>query len=419
MTEIKYAIVILSGNPNWIPWKEVTKTTAIEVDVWKYMDPDVNEPTMVPILAEPIKPTPSTIKNDIIITPASTRTATPGTAHSIPTTTPAVTRPAKFSDLDQDEREELRSLREEYAYKMKKYDRQVEALRAMEAHIQNTIDPKLLIYTYNCPNAWKMMHNLKMECAPTDYSRKKTILGKWGKLKSTAKSSTDLEHWLREWHTIYDEGIELKVPELVDTDRACHDFLTAIYPIAPSFSDSKELEMLDDKQPWSFKQLVRQYSQWRRNTSDRPRTTVKNLAYIAKKQDKPQRSNSPASFNGKERADYTQLPCLCGETQSYSDCPYIIPSKRSSTWKADPEIQKQVDDKVENGSFRLKRRIQFLRDQAEQRIKDKAKSDKKTPDKSSTSAKPAVQVAKGDMYVVKTEFQLTLSRAFLARETLR
>ncbi|KAE8442963.1 hypothetical protein EG329_002501 [Mollisiaceae sp. DMI_Dod_QoI] len=109
-----------------------------------------------------------------------------------------------------------------------------------------------------------MMRNLKAEIAPTDHARKQEILKTWNKLKTTAKSSTDLESWLRDWHVTYDDGVSLAIPDMIDGVRPHHDFLTAIWSIAPSFADVKETELLDDEAPWTFKELLRAHSEWKK-----------------------------------------------------------------------------------------------------------------------------------------------------------
>jgi len=90
---------------------------------------------------------------------------------------------------------------------------------------------------------------LKLEVAPSDRAQKQEILAKWQKLKTTAKSSTDIESWLREWHSTYDEGVILKIPDIIDDSRPHYNFLQAVFPIAPTFADMMEKELLLDAIP--------------------------------------------------------------------------------------------------------------------------------------------------------------------------
>ena len=74
------------------------------------------------------------VKADIVITPAAIPTedgqATLGGARLV-----SMTRKPKFSDLDIDEKEELRLLKKAWNYRLKTYYRQSEAYRKLRAII--------------------------------------------------------------------------------------------------------------------------------------------------------------------------------------------------------------------------------------------------------------------------------------------
>ncbi len=152
--------MVLTGPKDWVKWKEITKSTASKEDIWQYLDPDTDEGAL-PTLIEPEMPTPSSVKLDILVTPTNTPGFTPNsTQASSPqtlTNAPPTYRPPKFSKLDADEREELKTFREGWSYNRKLYDRQAEALRGRARVIQGTIDPKFLIYTYDeaLPNKFR------------------------------------------------------------------------------------------------------------------------------------------------------------------------------------------------------------------------------------------------------------------------
>ena len=148
MAEVKPIPVILTGGATYIKWREVMKTKANKEDLWRYIDPDTPQ-DQLPKLVQPPMPVPADVKADIIITPSVTPTedgrATPRGARIV-----SLTRKAKFSDLDADEKEELRLLRETWSYELKTYQRQSEAYRGLGAIIQASIDHKYLLYTFNC-----------------------------------------------------------------------------------------------------------------------------------------------------------------------------------------------------------------------------------------------------------------------------
>jgi hypothetical protein len=120
------------------------------------MNPDTKKDHLL-TLEPPIRPDPSTVKADILVT-----TARGGNS--------AVYRTSKTPELTVDEKEELRLLREGHDW------------------------------------------NLKAELALTDSVRKREILGAWSRLITRAKSITDIKNWSRELHiTDDDDGVLLDV----------------------------------------------------------------------------------------------------------------------------------------------------------------------------------------------------------------
>jgi len=148
MGEVKLVPVILTGAPVYVKWREVTKTRANKEDLWKYINPNTPQGQLLK-LVEPLMPVPPDVKADIPITPASTPTDN-GQGQTGGARVALSYRKAKFSDLDMDEKEELRLLRENWNYRLKTYHRQMEAYRGLGAVIQASIDQKYLIYTFNC-----------------------------------------------------------------------------------------------------------------------------------------------------------------------------------------------------------------------------------------------------------------------------
>ena len=57
------------------------------------------------------------------------------------------------------------------------------------------------------------------------------------------------------------------------------------------------------------------------------------------------------------KTDAKKKPCVCGEDHQFKDCSYLIESVRVKDWKPDPAIQKQIDEKLENASSRMKSAI--------------------------------------------------------------
>ena len=117
--------LILTTSKDWEPWLELIKVAALEHNIWKYINPTlprVTTPTM------PTRPTPSMVKPDII---------EPGNPP----------RPANFSDLSSDEREQLRWMNADYDDNRQAYQKEMEAIGKIRVKIQESVDPKHFVYT--------------------------------------------------------------------------------------------------------------------------------------------------------------------------------------------------------------------------------------------------------------------------------
>ena len=94
MATITQTPVILVAEKDWEPWIELIKTVSLEYDLWEHIDPSTPW-AQVPRLVQPVRPTPTTVK------PPQVTVVSPLTK-------------TKFSDLDADEKEQLRRLDDEY-----------------------------------------------------------------------------------------------------------------------------------------------------------------------------------------------------------------------------------------------------------------------------------------------------------------
>ena len=113
MATITPTSVILVAEKDWEPWIELIKTVSLEYDLWEHINPSTPW-AQVPQLTQPIRPTPATVKP-----PQATATEAPEApeAPETPEATEATVAPlteTKFSDLDADEKEQLRRLDNEY-----------------------------------------------------------------------------------------------------------------------------------------------------------------------------------------------------------------------------------------------------------------------------------------------------------------
>jgi len=108
---------------------------------------------------------------------------------------PALTD-TKFSDLDANEKEQLRRLDDEYQYDRKVYKQQTEALAKLRSKVQATVSKDHLPYTYNCDHVWHMLFNLKNRFAPTDWAREHEVVNGWLKAVRRPTRGVEVEKWL-------------------------------------------------------------------------------------------------------------------------------------------------------------------------------------------------------------------------------
>ena len=143
MTSPQKLTVILSNSSAWDEWLEIIKTKAVGGEIWEFVNPATAKDTL-PALTEPAIPTPQNVN------PNATT----------------------FTQLDDDEKEELRIRQFSYKRKIAAYDRQKAAIASLPSYIQETISRTYLTYTFDCDTPYDMLTALKKRVAPTDQAKK-------------------------------------------------------------------------------------------------------------------------------------------------------------------------------------------------------------------------------------------------------
>ncbi len=91
-----------------------------------------------------------------------------------------------------------------------------------------------------------------------------------------------------------------------------------------------------------------------------------------------------ASFQGKGADDGDETPkkrdCLCGKKHLFKNCPYLIESKRPTGWKPDPEIQRNIDQKLEKIP-KLRNAVEVIQKQESSKKKETSESSGESPSK--------------------------------------
>ncbi|KAK9234452.1 hypothetical protein V1525DRAFT_58910 [Lipomyces kononenkoae] len=67
--------------------------------------------------------------------------------------------------------------------------------------------------------------------------------------------------------------------------------------------------------------------------------------FMGKPINEDSKSNDPTEDKSKRHSE-----CLCGMMHRFSECPYLNESVRSKEWLADPDVKKQVDERLGNST---------------------------------------------------------------------
>jgi len=165
----------------------------------------------------------------------------------------------------------------------------------------------------------------------------------------------------------------------VDDNRSLFDFLNAISTISPEFANVwivniQEREDAGTPLPDLYK-IIELY---------------RNNQRLIKVKEPPSYGAFPASYQGKpaDPDKPRKSICLCGVEHQFPDCPYLIQSIRPEDWKPDPDIEKQIKEKINNNP-RLKTKIKYARIDAAKKQDEEKEKDSKDTDRESLTSIPA------------------------------
>ena len=115
---------------------------AIRGEIWSFVDPAI-EKDKLPTLKQPDVPTAATVNSDKI----------------------------KFSELSEDEKEELKLLQFTYKHSLTQYECQKTSLASLWSFIQETVSQTNLLYTFKQDMPYDMLITLKQCIVPIDEAR--------------------------------------------------------------------------------------------------------------------------------------------------------------------------------------------------------------------------------------------------------
>jgi hypothetical protein len=214
--------VILHTEKDWDSWIELIKSAALKFELWEYINPYTAK-DKVPVLSEPEQPSPTSIRGTA--TPAEQREGSSSLTIS----------EIRFSDLNASEQTQLQMLQSIYLHQLRKHERRVEAMGEVRNKVQNTIHKDNFGYTRDCNTVWEMVYNLKERFAPNDKARERDVLGDWIQATKKPGRGTEINKWLQDLETAYNEAVKLKLPEVLGL-HPHYTFTEATAELEPNFS---------------------------------------------------------------------------------------------------------------------------------------------------------------------------------------
>jgi hypothetical protein len=170
-------------------------------------------------------------------------------------------QPTAYSDLDANEREQLRWMNVEYDDDKRIYRKHTEAIAKVRMEIQRTVAVRHFIYTRG-ETTHVVMVKLRDRFKQTDYAYMMEHHPIWTSLtKSTKVINTD--DWLQKWETTYDECLELNFPDVQGNWPVLH-FLNTLKQISPSFAESYAVKQAEGAD-LDFRSVLKVYRTWYRH----------------------------------------------------------------------------------------------------------------------------------------------------------
>ena len=277
--------------------------------------------------------------------------------------------PAKtlIGELTPDEVEELKALREECKDRNCEYEKQHTAVETLYTLIHKTVSKSYYTYLMKKETLHDMLVALKQRIAPTDQARKLKLTNQYQKLKKGPKTQ-NIDEWLKLWETTYMDCREFDLPDIAKT-RPIYDFLQAVKDMTPDFTSFwkiciQSLEQLGEDVPDIYRILEHFRNHIRIENAEKGQTAHGAFVSSLQGQKLGQKEDEDSKKQEKE-----PKPCLCGKLHKFRNCYYIVPMLKPAIWKLDPELQKQIDTKIERSS-RLREIIERIRKQVASKKED-------------------------------------------------
>jgi len=346
----------------WEIWWNIAKDKAQGHNIWEYVDPDAvgGAPTAP---TEPARPSPA----------------------------------EGAQEVD-------RLTVEQYAYDLRKYERQNKAFFAFRTWIKESIDPTCFTHVEDAKTVREMLKNLKTDYKKSDPEIHVELDREFTRLRKSPRRQ-DINIWLEQWNHLYRRAVKLNYTKCTDYS-AVLDFLKAVKSVHPEFAvitrNTIAKQHLAGETISTIPALTRElihelhleggipssststgFATFQGADTENPPAPAQQTPQSPKPNNKqPNSTGKQSNSTDKQKKHHT---CLCGQEHLYSECPYLIPSKRPDGWSPDPQIALQVSDAV-NRSERKQALIKRLVEES-----NKGKGNKKGKEVSTTQTATPTQ----------------------------
>lgn len=327
----------LDTESDWKVWWNCIALAAKKRDVFRYIDIDKEVPEYARTPKEPVEPSYRDVKGPIVVLTQGTTSET--------------TREPTYSDLDPDEREQLRRLQSKFDRDLKRYEKERSGLVDLRLVIQTTVHERhhnaYLSYKDDC---YTVLIKLRDRFKPTGRAEISRLSNEFDTLCRTNKVTTTLGDWVERWQTCYDDCKGAKMG-LVEGSWPIECFLKAVERIQPGFVQIINGEQCQPDAPeLELGVLIKRFHIWVRNVQiTKPNRSAYGAAYAAENPaGSTENSAVPVpTLAGRDQQgkDKPKRPCICEEHMYWSECPYLFEWNRPAGWKPDPKISKLIEEK--------------------------------------------------------------------------
>ncbi|RDW86563.1 uncharacterized protein DSM5745_03205 [Aspergillus mulundensis] len=338
----RFNAVTLDGPDTWRPWYQITKSMAIGLMIWDYIDPAVDDKDLPPI---PVGPRP--ILRDY--------------CSNIPEE-----GELQISHLTANEQGRFHIAMEKHLTQKKKHEA---PLGTMTAHITSTVSSshQQLLYGQEHPRA--MLQLLVKRHTQSDIARRTEIKAKWREAAIHRGLSTkkQIDNWCNRWVGVFTEARKFNVFTSDQDTDALQDFVYATTTVDKEFSRRLHMAILSEEKK-NFTDAVEEfrvfhtlwavhtaYSKSGRRPMDGTFATLGEND-SADEKDENTKDDKKSKKNGKDKDDKSKVTCpACGHPHFITSCWYLNAKRAPKDWEPQEETLQKVKENMRDPT--IKKRV--------------------------------------------------------------